>query len=142
MAAIYALRTFPQIAFDRHGTHCLEQYFGNVRSMCNDFDSYKNIIKNCVKTLINNSINVKYNLKNIIYGRINMAGAKMLANEDKCTIQLSGIEDLNPQMITASFFGLVGEVGLGCNEIGGPFGPPQPNDLQNQELENIFRAKH
>ena len=92
MAAIYCLRTFPNIGLDRLGTHCLEQYFGNVCTLCHRYDSYENKIKSCVKTLNNMKTYSKYHLKNTTHGRINMAGAKMLEYQDGEMINLNGID--------------------------------------------------
>lgn len=142
MAVIYTLNNFPEVGLDRLGTHCLEQYFGNVRSMCHGYDSYENIIKNCVKTLQNMNTCAKYNIRNTTHGRINMAGAKMLEEENSETIYLDGIDCCHPQLIAAAFFGLVGEVGLKFKEIGGPFGPPPPNDPEQVALsEALLRCK-
>ena len=32
------------LSLTRLGTHCLENYFGNVCNLCKDFDSYENIL--------------------------------------------------------------------------------------------------
>ncbi|KAK8899751.1 hypothetical protein M9Y10_002073 [Tritrichomonas musculus] len=43
------------IGLDRLGTHCLENFFGNVRDLCKNFDSYENILSNVAHSIISNN---------------------------------------------------------------------------------------
>lgn len=99
MAAIYPHSVFPDIGLDRLETHFLEQYFGKVRSMCKGFDSFENIIKNCVKTLHIMSIYKKYNLNNTTHG-----GYNMFENENNEAIHICSVNDLHPQMKVKCYF--------------------------------------
>lgn len=64
-----------KIKLNRIGTHNLENFFGRVRMICKNFDSYENFLCSIVKTLINSKINKKYNLNCKVRNRINVAGA-------------------------------------------------------------------
>ena len=63
-----------KIKLNRIGTHNLENFFGRVRMICKNFDSYENFLCSIVKTLINSKINKKYNLNCKVRNRINVAG--------------------------------------------------------------------
>ena len=48
------------ISLNRIGSHPLEDFFGHIRSLCKDFDSYENFINCTVKSYENFIIYISY----------------------------------------------------------------------------------
>lgn len=65
------------IGLNRLGTHCLENFFGNVRNLCKNFDSYENILSNVAHSIISN--NFLYDVGRISRNkkRLNEGGARI-----------------------------------------------------------------
>ena len=76
------LLKYKDIALNRVGSHPLENFFGNIRSLCKNFDSYENFVKYSIKTYENLTICKKYNIKNKVESRINTAGVKLYSTLD------------------------------------------------------------
>lgn len=62
------------IKLSRIGSHPLENFFGHIRILCKNFDSFENFLKCTIKTFSNMSITQKYNISSNIKGRLNVAG--------------------------------------------------------------------
>ena len=80
------LQRFENVALDRIGTHVLENFFGNVRMMCCNYDSYTHIISSCAKSVIINKITSHYNIKYKVTGRVNIGGVKVKNDESENVI--------------------------------------------------------
>ena len=63
------------IKLSRIGSHPLENFFGHIRILCKNFDSFENFLRCTIKTFSNMSITQKYNIQSDIKNRLNVAGA-------------------------------------------------------------------
>lgn len=70
-----------EIALDRISSHPLENYYGHVRIMSSNFDSYDNFVRIAVDSVMNLILWNKLQILKKVKGRINIAGSKI---DDKC----------------------------------------------------------
>lgn len=85
IAPSVALKKFADVSLDRVGTHVLENYFGHVRYMCRNYDSYQHILSACAKAIIIEAFAKKYHIQYHVKGRINIGGVNVSANEQATT---------------------------------------------------------
>lgn len=84
-----------EIALDRISSHPVENYFGYVRMMSHDFDSYDNFIRIAVDSIMNLILCNKLQIHQKVKGRINIAGAKVDEESGLYDIDDELCEDLN-----------------------------------------------
>ena len=65
------------LKLSRIGSHPLENFFGRIRNLCKNFDSFENFLRCTIKTFTNLSITRKHNLSNKVQNRINVAGTQI-----------------------------------------------------------------
>ena len=70
----HALKIYDNVALDRIGTHVIENFFGNVRYNCNNYDSFENIMSAISYTIIRKRIFYKYQFRIQINKRANAGG--------------------------------------------------------------------
>mgnify|MGYP001107922620 CR=1 FL=1 len=83
-----------EIALDRISSHPVENYFGYVRMMSHDFDSYDNFIRIAVDSIMNLILCNKLQIHQKVKGRI-LAGAKVDEESGLYDIDDELCEDLN-----------------------------------------------
>ena len=83
---------YDDVSINRIGSHCIENFFGHVRGICKDFDSYENFVRCSVLAYTNIILRSKFNIKFMIKKRLNIAGAKIFKDsgdidfdEKKCS---------------------------------------------------------
>ena len=88
------LMNYDEICLNRIGSHPIENFFGHIRIMSKNFDSFENFILSTIRSQENMMICNKYNINNSIKKRINIAGVKMCPNsgwfdinEEICNVQ-------------------------------------------------------
>ena len=72
----YVLENYENVAMNRIGSHTLENFFGQVRRLCNGYDSFKELMHAIIRT-----INVKHTIKKYkipfqVNKRLNAGGVK------------------------------------------------------------------
>ena len=77
------------IGIDRLGSHCLENFFGNVRCLCRGFDSYENIISHIAHLQISNDFLYSINMINRNKKRMNEGGARIFPSIDSTRARIS-----------------------------------------------------
>lgn len=75
-----SMQRYDTICLNRVGTHPLENFFGNVRFICKNFDSFENFVRCSIQTYINNMIKNKFNIIQKVKNRINVAGIIIYPN--------------------------------------------------------------
>lgn len=68
------LQNYPDVGIDRIGTHVLENFFGNIRYACENYDSWENILSAVSNGQIRNTIFQNYGINVQIKNRINVGG--------------------------------------------------------------------
>ena len=56
------LQNYPDVGIDRIGTHVLENFFGNIRYACENYDSWENILSAVSNGQIRNTIFQNYGI--------------------------------------------------------------------------------
>lgn len=79
----FIIINYKEIALDRIGTHVLENYFGQIRYSCDEFDSWENILSAISYGNIRTQILNKYNIQLPIYNRSNYGGIHIITNSDE-----------------------------------------------------------
>ena len=76
-----ALTKFDEIALDRIGTHVLENFFGKIRYMCDNYDSWQHILSATAKAQMISQISAHYHINFMVQGRVNIGGVKVTTEE-------------------------------------------------------------
>lgn len=71
------------IGLNRIGSHPLENYYGQIRGLCKNFDSYENFIRCSIKIFENLIIRNEFKLNQLVKNRINVAGTKIIEDSGK-----------------------------------------------------------
>jgi hypothetical protein len=82
LVTAFLLKTYPNVALERVGTHVLENFFGSVRLACYSTDSWDRILTAECKAIIRKSIELQYDFHVKIRGRENMCGIKVYEREE------------------------------------------------------------
>ena len=71
------INTFDDLCLNRISSHPLENFFGQMRILCRDFDSFENFLRCSVKAYMNINLMNNFNYNPSIKKRINAAGIKI-----------------------------------------------------------------
>lgn len=85
----YLIETNQTLALDRIGTHVLENYFGEIRFSCNNFDSWENIISEVSHAIVRTNILNKYNI-HIRPNRLNYGGVHINDSDELNLLNFPG----------------------------------------------------
>lgn len=87
------IKNCDDVALNRIGSHPLENFFGLIRGFCHNFDSFENFIRCSIKAHENLVLRNRFNIKQIVKKRINVAGEKIEKN--------SGILEFNENICSS-----------------------------------------
>lgn len=79
------IKNYDNVRLNRIGSHPIENFFGQVRGFCRNFDDYDNFVRCSLKAFENIILRNKYNIKQVVKKRINVAGEKI--NNEYGTIE-------------------------------------------------------
>ena len=73
---------YSEVGLDRIGTHVIENFFGQIRYSCRDFDSWEHITSSIAHGILRNQILKKYEINLQINHRINIGGIHVYKDND------------------------------------------------------------
>lgn len=76
------------IGLDRLGTQCLENFIGNVRNLCKNFDSYENVLSNVAHSIISNNFLYDVGMISRNKKRLNEGGARIYHSLERQRIRI------------------------------------------------------
>lgn len=71
---------YEPVCLHRIGSHPVENYFGNIRFICRNYDSFENFVRAAIQTFTNMSIKSKFQIVQKVKNRINIAGINLMPN--------------------------------------------------------------
>ena len=71
---------YEPVCLHRIGSHPVENYFGNIRIICRNYDSFENFVRAAIQTFTNMSIKSKFQIVQKVKNRINIAGINLMPN--------------------------------------------------------------
>lgn len=99
-----SIHKYESVCLHRIGSHPIENYFGNIRFICRNYDSFENFVRAAIQTFTNMIIKSKFQIIQKVKNRINIAGINLTPNfgsvefdENLCSIANYDEKDLNKQ---------------------------------------------
>lgn len=90
-----SMTKYDTICLNRVGNHPLKNFFGNVRFICKNYDSFENFVRCAIQTYINSLITNRFNIIQNVKNRINIAGVSIYPNFGSIEIDESQCSDID-----------------------------------------------
>ena len=72
-----SIHKYESVCLHRIGSHPIENYFGNIRFICRNYDNFENFVRAAIQTFTNMIIKSKFQIIQKVKNRINIAGINL-----------------------------------------------------------------